>query len=165
MITKIKDFILKIVYVLIIIYLLVFVPSFWGYKPLMVISGSMEPTLNVGGILYYHNEDIDNFNNGDILVYETTDHIISHRIVEKVDDGFITKGDANNTIDSNIINANQVLGKGTNWCIPYIGYYANFVYTHKYILFISVAVIIIDLCNDTYKNHKKKVGSEVEKME
>jgi hypothetical protein len=42
MILKIKNIIFKILYMLIIIYLLIFVPCIWGHKPLVVISGSME---------------------------------------------------------------------------------------------------------------------------
>lgn len=157
MFTKIKNFIFRIVYVLIIIYLMIFIPSFWGHKPLVVISGSMEPTLKVGGLLYYHEQNLDDFDRGDILVYQTKEHIISHRIVEQKDNGFITKGDANNSADSNLINNKQVLGKGTNWSIPYLGYYADFIYNHKYILFVSVAIIVIDLLNDKYIDVKKKV--------
>ena len=158
MLIKIKNVIFRILYVLIIIYLLVFVPCLWGHKPLVVISGSMEPTLKVGGILYYEKIDLEDFKIDDILVYKTKDHIISHRIVDIVDDGFITKGDANNSIDNNLINKNQVLGKGTNWSIPYIGYYADFIYTHKYLLYISLSIIVVDLLNDFYRDHKKKRG-------
>lgn len=164
MLIKIKNVIFRILYVLIIIYLLVFVPCLWGHKPLVVISGSMEPTLNVGGILYYEKIDLEDFKIDDILVYKTKDHIISHRIVDIVDDGFITKGDANNSIDNNLINKNQVLGKGTNWSIPYIGYYADFIYTHKYLLYISLSIIVIDLLNDFYRDHKKKRGLINEKV-
>ena len=56
-----KNLIFSILYILVIIYLLIFVPSLWGQKPLVVISGSMEPTLQVGGLLYYHEEELDNF--------------------------------------------------------------------------------------------------------
>lgn len=165
MLIKIKDVIFKIVYLLIIIYLLVFIPSLWGEYPLVVKSGSMEPTLNVGGILYYHKVDLDSFNAGDILVYKTKDHIISHRVVDDTYDGYITKGDANDTYDPIIIKDEQILGKGTNWCIPLIGYYADFIYTHKYILYISVIATILDLGFDYYKNNKRKEGAEVEKIE
>lgn len=164
MLIKIKNVIFRILYVLIIIYLLVFVPCLWGHKPLVVISGSMEPTLKVGGILYYEKIDLEDFKIDDILVYKTKDHIISHRIVDIVDDGFITKGDANNSIDNNLINKNQVLGKGTNWSIPYIGYYADFIYTHKYLLYISLSIIVVDLLNDFYRDHKKKRGLINEKI-
>lgn len=165
MFLKIKNCIIKILYFLISIYLLVFIPSFFGHKPLVVISGSMEPTLKVGGILYYHEQDINDFKHDDILVYKTTKHIISHRIVNQTETGFITKGDANNSIDETEINNSQVLGKGTNWSIPYIGYYADYIYNHKYLLFISVAIIIVDLGYDTYQNRKKKVGVLCEKNE
>ena len=148
MLRKIKEVIFKILYVLIIIYLLVFVPTLWGKKPLVVISGSMEPTLHVGGILYYEKVDLSDLKKDDILVFELNKHTISHRIVEITETGFITKGDNNKSSDTYEVSKTQVYGKGTNWSIPYIGYYADFIYNHKYILFISVGIIIIDLLND-----------------
>ncbi len=165
MFLKIKNCIIKILYFLISIYLLVFIPSFFGHKPLVVISGSMEPTLQVGGILYYHEQDLNDFNQDDILVYKTKKHIISHRIVNQTETGFITKGDANKSIDESEINNSQVLGKGTNWSIPYIGYYADYIYNHKYLLFGAVAIIIVDLGYETYRERKKKVGVLCEKNE
>ena len=163
MLVKIKDFIFRIIYILLIIYLLIFVPSLWGQKPLVVISGSMEPTLKVGGILYYEKIDINELDEGDILVYQTKEHIISHRIVDINENGFITKGDINNSVDNYLVSDEQILGKGTNWSIPFIGYYADYIYSHKYLLYISLGVIIVDLCNDMYKEHKKKVGKKIEK--
>lgn len=163
MLVKIKDFIFRIIYILLIIYLLIFVPSLWGQKPLVVISGSMEPTLKVGGILYYEKINIDELDEGDILVYQANDHIISHRIVDIIENDFITKGDKNNSVDNYLVSSNQVLGKGTDWSIPFIGYYADYIYGHKYLLYISLGVIIVDLCNDVYKEHKKKVGKICEK--
>jgi len=77
MLIKIKDFIFRVIYILILIYLCVFIPSFWGHKPLVVISGSMEPILKVGGILYYHTQDLKDFDTGDILVYQTKEHIFN----------------------------------------------------------------------------------------
>jgi len=163
MLVKIKDFIFRIIYILLIIYLLIFVPSLWGQKPLVVISGSMEPTLKVGGILYYEKINIDELDEGDILVYQANDHIISHRIVDIIENDFITKGDKNNSVDNYLVSSNQVLGKGTDWSIPFIGYYADYIYGHKYLLYISLGIIIVDLCNDVYKEHKKKVGKICEK--
>lgn len=163
MLVKIKDFIFRIIYILLIIYLLMFVPTLWGQKPLVVISGSMEPTLKVGGILYYEKINIDELDEGDILVYQANDHIISHRIVDIIENDFITKGDKNNSVDNYLVSSNQVLGKGTDWSIPFIGYYADYIYGHKYLLYISLGVIIVDLCNDVYKEHKKKVGKICEK--
>lgn len=163
MIIKIKNIFLKIIYVFVIGYLLIFIPSLWGHKPLVVISGSMEPTLKVGSILYYHSQDIIDFNQDDILVYKAKAHIISHRIVSQSETGFMTKGDANNTIDSNEVLNKQVLGKGTNWCIPYVGYFADYMYNHKYIIYISIIILIFDLCNEHFHERKKKAGAVSEK--
>ena len=120
----------------------------------------MEPTLKVGGILYYEKIDLNDFKEGDILVYELNEHTISHRIVDITDNGFLTKGDNNNSIDTYEVENMQVIGKGTNWSIPYIGYYAYFVYNHKYLLFISVGVIIIDLLVDSYSDRKRRLANE-----
>ena len=156
----IKNCIFKIIYILVILYLLIFIPTIWGQKPLVVISGSMEPTLNVGGILYYEKTEFKDFQVDDIIVYQLDDHIISHRVYDITENGIITKGDANNTYDNLLISENQILGKGTNWCIPLIGYYADFIYNHKYLLYITLLVIIVDMTRD---KSKKKVGVVNEK--
>lgn len=160
MIKRLKNNIFKIIYILVLIYLIIFIPTFWGKNPLVVISGSMEPTLKVGGILYYEKIDLNDFKEGDILVYELNEHTISHRIVDITDNGFLTKGDNNNSIDTYEVENMQVIGKGTNWSIPYIGYYADFIYNHKYLLFISVGVIIIDLLVDSYSDRKRRLANE-----
>lgn len=151
-----KEIFIKIIYVFLLIYLIIFIPKLFGYNPLVVISGSMEPTLKVGGLLYYEEIDINDFKEKDILVYELKDHIISHRVVEHLDNGFITKGDANNSYDSSIVNDNQILGRGTNWSIPLLGYYADFIFRHKYILKILLSIGIIDLFVDYLIKRKDK---------
>ena len=151
-----KEIFIKIIYVFLLIYLIIFIPKLFGYNPLVVISGSMEPTLKVGGLLYYEEIDINDFKEKDILVYELKDHIISHRVIEHLDNGFITKGDANNSYDSSIVSDNQVLGRGTNWSIPFLGYYADFIFRHKYILKILLSIGIIDLFVDYLIKRKEK---------
>ena len=151
-----KEILIKIIYLFLLMYLIIFIPKGFGYNPLVVISGSMEPTLKVGGLLYYEEIDINDFKEKDILVYELKDHIISHRVIEHLDNGFITKGDANNSYDSSIVSDNQVLGRGTNWSIPFLGYYADFIFRHKYILKILLSIGIIDLFVDYLIKRKDK---------
>lgn len=161
MIKILKNFAIKVLYILILIYLFIFVPTIWGQKPLVVISGSMEPTLKVGGILYYEKTNIEDFKKGDILVYRLNKHIISHRIVDITDNGFITKGDNNVSIDTYEVNNSQVIGKGTDWSIPYIGYYADYIYNRKYLLVMSIMTIIFDLLCDYY-DRKRGMTNEKE---
>ncbi len=131
------------------IYVLVFIPIIFGWKPLVVISGSMEPTLKVGGLLYYKKCDLNDFKKDDILVFRSSKHIVSHRIVEKKEFGFITKGDANKKIDNNVVNNSVVMGIGTNWCIPYLGYYVSFLYNNKIIMFLVISLMV-------YLSYKEK---------
>lgn len=154
----IRKCLFKIIYILVIIYLLIFIPTIWGHKPLVVISGSMEPTLKVGGILYYHDKNYEEFDKGDILIYKLDDHIISHRIYDITENGIITKGDANSTYDNLLVNENQILGIGTNWSIPLIGYYADFVYSHKFLLVFSFIVVLVDIICE--KSRIRKEGNE-----
>ena len=148
-----KNIIFKVFYILIIIYLIIFIPVLWGKRPLVVISGSMEPILKVGGILYYEKINLDDFKKDDILVYQLNEHIVSHRIVNINGYGFETKGDNNNSNDSYIVDKNNVIGRGNNWSIPYIGYYADFIYNHKYLL---IVMIILSYFN----SRKDKNGYE-----
>ena len=142
-----RRIILRVVYIFITIYLIIFIPVVWGYKPLVIVSGSMEKVLKVGGILYYKDIDKDKFDVGDILVYKSNNHIVYHIVIEKNSLGYITKGDVNEESDG-IIEKSKILGKGTNWSLPYIGYYANFIYKHKYILYTLIFIVLLDFIYD-----------------
>ena len=152
-----KNIIFKVFYILIIIYLIIFIPVLWGKRPLVVISGSMEPILKVGGILYYEKINLDDFKKDDILVYQLNEHIVAHRSVNINEYGFETKGDNNNSNDSYIVDKNNVIGRGNNWSIPYIGYYADFIYNHKYLL---IVMIILSYFNIWFNSKKDKKDYE-----
>ena len=152
-----KNIIFKVFYILIIIYLIIFIPVLWGKRPLVIISGSMEPILKVGGILYYEKINLDDFKKDDILVYQLNEHIVSHRIVNINEYGFETLGDNNNSNYSYIVDKNNVIGRGNNWSIPYIGYYADFIYNHKYLL---IVMIILSYFNIWFNSRKDKKGYE-----
>ena len=106
----IKKIFSSTLYFLLFLYLIIFIPVLWGYKPLVIISGSMEPILKVGGILYYKEIDKNDYKINDIVVFKSTKYLISHRIVEITNDGFITKGDANTSKDDPITK-NDIVGK------------------------------------------------------
>ena len=141
----IRNLISKTLIILLTIYLVVFIPILWNYYPLIIVSGSMEPILKVGGILYYHPKEIKDFKENEILVFRTKKHIVSHRVIDVNKDGFITKGDANKKIDSSVVLKTQILGEGTNFSIPLLGYYVDFIYNHKYILLFICLTLFIDL--------------------
>lgn len=92
------------------------IPSFIGYRPFIVMSGSMEPTLNIGDLEISKETDPSTLKVGDVISYMYKDNVvITHRIIEITsEDGetvFITKGDNNATEDLLPVKFSQVKGK------------------------------------------------------
>lgn len=142
----IRKIILGIIYLLVGIYMSLLVPMFWGNTPLVVITGSMEPTFSVGSIIYYEKINPTKFEKNDILVWQNNaGDLISHRIVdinEKYE--FTTKGDANNTVDSEKVQLSQVIGRAKEFKIPFIGFYVTFINNHLFIIYLLVGIILLD---------------------
>ncbi len=86
-------------------------PNLFGYTFFEVISGSMSPTIEKMDVILVKLDT--NYEVGDIVSYKNDGAIITHRIVEKNGTTYITKGDANNTIDKPI-NEEKIIGKVIN---------------------------------------------------
>lgn len=87
----------------------------FGYKPMVVISGSMLPTIQVNSLNLCKAATYDDIEIGDIVVYrEITGIYITHRAIEKTtiagEDVLITKGD-NNKVEDAPVKRGQVVGK------------------------------------------------------
>jgi len=101
--------------------------GYFGVKPVVIYSGSMQPVLNVGDIVIIEKVKAAEIKLGDIIQVLTKDDItIVHRVVEKfIDENgqivFITKGDANDISDPNPVYEKHVLGKAI-FTIPKIGW-------------------------------------------
>lgn len=91
----------------------------FGYNHRTVLTGSMEPTLPVGSMTF--TKEQDQYAVDDIVMFIEDGEVITHRIIEKDGDAFITKGDANNTPDETEIKKEQIMGSVV-MTIPYIGY-------------------------------------------
>ena len=89
-------------------------PSFWGIKTYVIISGSMEPSLNIGDIVVAK-ETKNELNKGDIICFRQGQSIITHRIIEIISENetteYKTKGDNNNAEDSGTITDRLIEGK------------------------------------------------------
>lgn len=73
-----------------------------------ITSSSMWPVLKEGDLIFIEKQN--NFSVGDIVVYKNENGFTVHRIVRKLTDKIITRGDANN-IDDSPITYNQIEGK------------------------------------------------------
>ena len=90
------------------------VPSFFGWKPFIVLSGSMETQIYAGDLVVVKEVDTNTLKKNDIIAFREDDIVITHRIVDiKNEEGqirYITKGDNNNAQDSGFVTQEQVEG-------------------------------------------------------
>lgn len=112
-------------------------------NPYVIISGSMEPELPVGSVCLVDCQQKEP-EVGDIISYKAQDTIITHRVIEKTDGGYITKGDSNSVADPGIVKSKQIFG--TVICsIPQVGYAVMFMRTLKGIVLTIIGVICFGL--------------------
>lgn len=80
-----------------------------GISFLIVNTGSMEPTIYRDEMIIIKKQN--EYNKGDIITYKDQYNVfITHRIVEKNDNNYITRGDSN-TAKDNPINVMEIEGK------------------------------------------------------
>ena len=91
------------------------VPDVFGYKPMIVLSGSMETSIHTGDLVFVKMVDTTTLKKDDVIAFRNEeDTVTTHRIVEIVfEEGkqyFKTKGDANNAEDANLVEMEDVEG-------------------------------------------------------
>jgi len=86
------------------------IPLAFGLGYAIILSGSMEPEFIPGDMVIIQKQEA--YNKGDIITFQFSGRSpVTHRIVEGKPDGFITRGDANNSNDTEIVKVGQVIGK------------------------------------------------------
>lgn len=140
-----------------------FFPFPGNYKIFTVQSGSMEPAIHTGSLIFV--KPVSDYKIGDVITKKTSDPKVSvtHRIVEtKERDGkisYITKGDANDGQDMEDASKNQIIGKVIA-VLPFLGYPVGYAKTTPglIILIVIPAVIIIyDEMNKIKGEIRKKI--------
>lgn len=147
-------------YVFVGIYVLVCIPCLFKYRPLVVLSGSMEPTFKTGGIIYYKHALPEEIKVGDIITFRSSDTFVSHRVTKIENNLYETKGDANNTVDAIKIKYNDIVGVDANFCIPYVGYYIKFINDNMYLLIIVAIILVTEFLISNMGTCDKKVVKE-----
>lgn len=93
-------------------------PAFLGYKMYVIISGSMQPELDIGDIVVVKKINPEDLKKEDVISFRKGQTIITHRIaeVQKTDESlkFVTKGDNNNTDDKDLVTTKEIEGLVVN---------------------------------------------------
>jgi len=106
------------------------IPKVLGYEPYTVISGSMEPAISTGSLVYVKDMEPEEAWVEDVIAYyggRDQNVVITHRVVENriKEKEFITKGDANPANDMNAVEYHNFLGR-VEYAVPGLGYAAQF---------------------------------------
>ena len=93
-------------------------PFYFGYRPCLIQTGSMEPYLKTNGIIMTkHVTELEEVEVGDVVTYKTKNSdgktiYITHRIINITEDGYIiTKGDNNHVDDGFALTMDNVIAK------------------------------------------------------
>lgn len=140
------------------------VPKLLGIQTYNVISGSMEPSISVGSIVYVKNVDFDSLTEGDVIAFESGASVVTHRItsIDSSSKLITTKGDANETEDFVPVAYVNVIGRVVAH-VPFLGYIASWLseITGK-IVAVMLLIIGLLLSNASDKKEEKE-SSAVQK--
>ena len=145
------------------------VPSIGGIFPMIILTDSMEPEFSSGDLIVCHTIDAENVKEGDIICFydpagngTTT---VTHRVIKVTTDesgalAWETKGDANNTEDSTLVPAKNLVGIYQHH-FSRLGNVAMFIQTTQGLIICVICPIILLVAYDVirrriYEKSKKK---------
>ena len=122
-------------------------PDLFGYKSMIVLSGSMEPTIMKGDLIIVKKANSNYLKTKDIIAFRNEDKTItSHRIikVDKIDGKlyFKTKGDNNNTMDEDVVVAKDIEGIYVSR-IPELGNFLMYIQTIQGFITVTMFLLLI----------------------
>lgn len=142
------------------------VPGIFGIHMYHVITGSMEPAVKVGSLIYVHADAPEEIEEEDIIAFYSSIEdggIITHRVVKNnaVSGMFRTKGDANEGDDPTPVSYANYIGRVV-LTIPYLGKVLT-VFTSLYGKIAAACVIILGAllnllgskCKEKYEDERK----------
>ena len=155
---KLYKFIVNVVFVIIIAFLLCYLllritDKIEIYK---VKTGSMEEKIHVGDYILIYRKD--NYNVGDIVTYTSNDGFITHRIIRKENGKIITKGDANNTEDKEILES-TIVGK-----VILSGGILNIIINYKYVFICFLLSLYLFSCYFDSRNDLNQNEDDTNKI-
>ena len=88
-------------------------PRLFGYEMYEIVSGSMEPEIPVGSIIYIKYEKPEDIREEDVIAFRSGSSVVAHRVMQNrlVEGEFVTKGDANAAEDLRAIPYSELIGK------------------------------------------------------
>lgn len=123
------------------------IPSVFGYKPFIVLSGSMETQIHKGDLIITKIIDPKTLKVDDVIAFRDEENTVTtHRIIDIVKDEdqvyFITKGDNNDSQDQNLVEYSDIEGIYVGR-IPGIGSMMNSLSKPTTIIIVLMSITLI----------------------
>lgn len=134
-------------------------PMILGTGAAVVMSGSMSPTLEVGDLVVV--QEKDDYEVGDVVVYQSGSKLIVHRIIARAGDQVVTQGQANNVADPPI-DSSAIKGKVVAH-VPGLGLAVNALKTPVGILLVLIAAFA--LTEFSFRREKDRSDKELEAIQ
>lgn len=145
------------------------VPDFMGYKPFIVLSGSMEPAILTGDIVLTKITRAEDVAQNDIITFRVDrDTAVTHRVTEVVvEEGqisFLTKGDANVGSDAAVVTPEMLEGKYLGR-VGGLGHLAIFLQTPMGLLLFVVTPLCLFIIYDMVMRRRGRKSSREAELE
>lgn len=105
---------MAVILLTLVVALLLAAPGLLGWKQMSVLTGSMEPEIPVGSMVYVEPVEPESLEEGDVVTFVQADgDTVTHRVVKNrtVEGTLVTKGDANEEEDMDPVPYERVVGK------------------------------------------------------
>lgn len=145
-------------------------PIIFDFRSYIVLTGSMEPELPVGSMVY--TQPKPSYGVGDVITFtDKEDRTVTHRITAVKGDAYETRGDANTKEDADLVPKDKVVGS-VFMHVPYIGKYIDFLKApQNFVLFIVLPALLFvgiefwNIRNEIVKETEKRVLKKLEQQQ
>lgn len=130
----------------------------FGFSSAVVLSGSMADAIQPNDLIITKSQKT--YEIGDIIMFESGSATVTHRIIDRNAEGYITRGDANQTADETPVPPEKVIGRVIA-VIPKIGRVISFFATPLGMLILVLALLLaIELPSLARRRNQKKGEAE-----
>lgn len=129
-----------------------------GIVPYVVLSGSMEPSIETGSVCFINKHaKFEDIKEKDVIAFKMKDGtLVTHRAIEINDSGIETKGDNNKDADNNIVTKGNFVGKNLFW-IPKVGYVIKAFQTTTGRIIAAALILLLLVSGFLFGDDNKKV--------
>lgn len=113
-----------------------------GVGSYVVRGASMEPTIPAGALVYV--AATGDYGVGEVVTYSREGRTVTHRIVDEVDGGYLTKGDANDAPDTDVVAHEAIIGEVV-WWVPGYGLLLGTVAANRYLILTVIGLLLVAL--------------------